>query len=103
MLGGDAVLRHQEPSRQSLVHFMQPVAGGDLRDLHREQLGIPVQLPRQRGTFWQRGPQGIGFHSEGGGISLNHGSSMAGAKARYQRSARKAFFAAQTAFPPLSR
>jgi hypothetical protein len=46
-----AVRAHQQPSRQSLIHLMQPIAGGNLRDLHSHDLRKLLELALQSGAL----------------------------------------------------
>src|SRR5271170_7585394 len=43
-VSAEAVLAHQQPARQALVHFMHAIAGGDMGCLHSESLRITVQI-----------------------------------------------------------
>ena len=42
-VGADAVLAHQQPARQSFIHFVQPIAGRHLGSLHGQHLHVALQ------------------------------------------------------------
>src|ERR1051326_961203 len=77
---------------------MEPIAGCNLFHLHCQDLRIPMQLPFQLGTLWEGGAEDRSIHPERGSFSLNNSPGVTGAKAGYERYARKSFFSYQTDF-----
>ena len=47
----EPVLAHQQPSCESLVHFVQAVAGSDLSCLHRHRLAVLLYSVLQHRAF----------------------------------------------------
>ena len=57
------VLRHQEPTRQALVDFVQPVAGSDLLRLQSLEVGETGEESLEHGKFRQKFVKCIGVNS----------------------------------------
>ncbi len=65
-----AVGAHQQPSRQSLVHFMEPVASCNLCYLHCRDLRKLLQPPLQFGALTEDYHQSFAIHAEGRSFNL---------------------------------
>src|SRR5208282_1321871 len=98
----NAVLGHQDPTRQALTHFMESIARRDLRGLHREPLAEAMQLLFQPWELRDELPQRLGVAAVGCTVSLSYESGRTAAVAHQKRQTGEALAANEADLDALS-
>jgi hypothetical protein len=66
----DAVVGHEEPAGEALLHFMKAIARGGLRDLHTLQDGVAVEAHLKLGSGLESGLQRASGDAEAVALDL---------------------------------
>lgn len=89
--GADAVVGHEEPARESLLHFVEAIAGGGLRDLHTLEDGVAVEAHLKLGSGLEGGLKGLSSDAEAVALDLYDDAKRASVQTDGEGSANSAF------------
>ena len=89
----DPVARHQQPSRQPCFRFVKAVAGGRLRNLRHQRVGVPEQRVPQRPVAVELDAEGRRGHAQRIATPLHDGANPGDADAEDERHSRHALVA----------
>ncbi len=101
-VSAESILTHQEPTREAFVHFVQAIAGGDVRGLHSQGLRVTVQTFFERRRVRQDFFEVCRGHLISAACDLHDDLRRTGAESHDQREADESLLARQADFDAFS-